>query len=77
MSILACGIVRQFDENEGFGFIVQEDGKVILVERNSIRLVGYKTLHAGEYVTYDLVQNEKGFVAENVRVTWARYLSGR
>jgi CspA family cold shock protein len=64
---LPSGVVYQFDDDKGFGFIVQEDGKVILVERNSIKLVGYRTLYAGEYVTFDLVEGEKGFVAENVR----------
>jgi CspA family cold shock protein len=64
---MASGKVKWFDNKRGFGFIVQEAGKDIFVHHTCILGKGYKTLLEGEWVTYDLVNSDKGPKALNVQ----------
>jgi len=64
---LAKGIVDLYSEDKGFGYIIQDDGKVVLVERSSIDMTGYKTLIPGERVAYDVEQSIRGPEAKNVK----------
>ena len=63
---MASGKVKWWDNRKGLGFIVQEEGRDIFVHHTSILGSGFKTLHEGEEVTFDLVTGEKGPKAENV-----------
>lgn len=60
------GEVKWFDEEKGFGFICQEDGMDVFVHYSHILQEGYKSLTAGEKVSYDIVVNEKGPQARKV-----------
>ncbi len=60
------GEVKWFDEEKGFGFICQEDGTDVFVHYSHILQEGYKSLTAGEKVSYDIVVNEKGPQARKV-----------
>ncbi len=62
------GVVKWFDEEKGFGFIATEDGSDIFVHYSEIIQEGYKTLIAGDSVTYEIVKKEKGRQAKNVVV---------
>ena len=64
---MASGKVKWWDNRKGLGFIVQEEGKDIFVHHTSILGSGFKTLHEGDEVTFDLVIAEKGPKAENVQ----------
>ncbi len=64
---MASGKVKWWDNTKGFGFITQESGKDVFVHHTSILGSGFKTLHEGEEVTFDIVSSEKGPKAENVQ----------
>lgn len=66
-TVMASGKVKWFDNRRGFGFISQEQGQDVFVHHTSILGSGYKTLHEGELVNYELVNSDKGPKAQNVQ----------
>ncbi|GAB7080065.1 cold shock domain-containing protein [Megalodesulfovibrio paquesii] len=60
------GVVKWFNEKKGFGFIQREEGDDVFVHFSAIQGNGFKTLHEGERVTFDIEQGEKGVRAANV-----------
>ncbi|MDX2083691.1 MAG: cold shock domain-containing protein [Rickettsiales bacterium] len=68
MSNLVSGKVKWFNDEKGFGFIEQENGKDVFVHYNSINGTGRKTLQQGQKVTMEVVDGKKGLQAENVTV---------
>ena len=48
----ADGTVKWFDNEKGFGFILNEAGEDVFVHYRSIEGEGYKTLAEGEQVEY-------------------------
>lgn len=65
---MANGIVKWFNEKKGFGFIEQDDGPDVFVHFSGIKADGFKSLHEGDRVTFDIEQGEKGPSAVNVTV---------
>lgn len=65
---MATGKVKWFNNAKGFGFI-NEDGKDedLFAHFSAINMEGYKTLKAGQVVTFDIIQAPKGFHAQNIR----------
>jgi CspA family cold shock protein len=66
VSALANGIVKWFNEKKGFGFIQREDGGDIFVHHSSINMPGFKTLHEGDRVSFDVEETDRGPAAKNV-----------
>jgi len=65
------GKVKQFDAAKGFGFIEREDGfGDVFVHWSAIMIDGYKTLDAGQLVSFDVVTTEKGQRATGVNPIW-------
>ncbi|UCF89671.1 MAG: cold-shock protein [bacterium] len=64
---MAEGSVKWFNEAKGFGFIQQDDGPDVFVHFSAISAEGFKTLHEGERVTFDIVDGPKGPQAANVQ----------
>jgi len=65
---MPTGTVKWFNNAKGYGFILpDEGGEDLFVHYTSIVMDGYKTLKAGQAVTYDIVQGGKGFHATNIR----------
>jgi cold shock protein len=62
------GIVKWFNDSKGFGFIEQENGQDVFVHHSGINATGFKSLHEGDRVTFDIVQGPKGPSASNVTV---------
>ena len=60
------GTVKWYNEAKGYGFIVRERGPDVFVHHASIVGEGYKTLHEGDQVTFDVVEGPKGLQAKNV-----------
>ena len=64
---MASGKVKWFDNKKGFGFIQQEEsGQDIFVHHSCIEGNGFKTLHEGELVQFDVVTSDKGLKAQHV-----------
>jgi CspA family cold shock protein len=64
---MAEGTVKWFNEKKGFGFIEQDGGGDVFVHFSAIQESGFKTLHEGQRVSFDVAQGKKGPAAENVK----------
>lgn len=60
------GNVKWFDDKKGYGFIDHPDGDVF-VHYSAITEDGYRTLSEGEEVDFELVRNDKGLSARDVK----------
>ena len=63
---MAEGTVKWFKNEKGYGFITGEDGQDVFVHYSAIQSEGYKSLHEGQKVSYDVVDGQKGPQAANV-----------
>lgn len=63
---MAKGTVKWFNDSKGFGFIAAEDGQDVFVHHSSIAGGGFKSLHEGQKVTFDVENTAKGPRAVNV-----------
>lgn len=65
--IMAKGEVKWFNNAKGWGFIVPEGGTDdVFVHFTAIHGTGYKTLVAGQSVSFELVKGERGLHAADV-----------
>lgn len=62
------GVVKWFNANKGYGFIVSEGGEDVFVHYSAIAGDGFKTLEEGSNVEYELAENERGKQAREVTV---------
>jgi len=65
---MLSGKVKWFNNAKGYGFIVA-DGREedLFAHYSAIQMDGYKTLKAGQAVTFELLQGPKGLHAINIR----------
>ena len=64
----STGKVKWFNENKGYGFILQDvdGGRDVFVHYSEIRQEGYRTLNEGEVVEFELAESPKGPQAKEV-----------
>ncbi len=62
------GIVKWFNVNKGYGFIIRDCGGEVFVHFRSIRGTGHRTLREGQRVKFASVEGEKGLQAEDVSI---------
>ena len=61
------GTVKWFNDSKGYGFITPENGQSeCFVHHSRIQGRGFRTLHEGDRVEFDLVETDRGQSAENV-----------
>ena len=60
------GTVKWFNNQKGYGFISDEQGKDIFVHFSGINSDGFKSLEDGQAVEIDVVDGAKGPQATNV-----------
>ena len=60
--------VKWFNDAKGFGFIEYNEGEDIFVHYSAIKADGYKTLSEGQEVSFNLINTNKGYQAQNVEV---------
>ena len=65
---MQTGIVKWFNNAKGYGFIVPDaGGGDIFAHYSAIMMDGYKTLKAGQLVSFDTFQGPKGLHATNIQ----------
>jgi CspA family cold shock protein len=60
------GKVKWFNENKGYGFILQDGGRDVFVHYSEIKAEGYRTLSEGEEVEFEVLESPKGPQAKEV-----------
>lgn len=65
---MTVGKVKWFNNAKGYGFILpDEGGEDLFAHYSAIQMDGYKTLKAGQSVTFDIVEGPKGLHAVNIQ----------
>lgn len=65
---MQTGVVKWFNNAKGFGFIIPENGGAdIFAHYSSIDMDGYKTLKAGQKVSYETINGPKGLHATAIK----------
>lgn len=65
---MPTGVVKWFNEAKGFGFVTpSEGGNDIFAHFSDISGQGFRTLHEGQRIEYDLKDGPKGPQAANIR----------
>ncbi len=63
------GKVKWFNNAKGYGFVLPDTGgDDLFAHYSSILMDGYRTLRAGQAVTFDVQEGPKGLHAVNIRV---------
>lgn len=64
---MANGTVKWFNSEKGFGFIEQDGESVdVFAHYSNISGHGFRELHEGQKVSFDVTQSQKGPQAENI-----------
>ena len=67
-SAMQTGVVKWFNNAKGYGFILPDEGNGdIFAHYSSINMPGYKTLKAGQLVSFEAAQGPKGLHASNIQ----------
>lgn len=60
------GVVKWFNAAKGYGFIQRQTGEDVFVHHSTIQMTGYRVLHEGAEVEFEVKDGPKGLQAENV-----------
>ena len=60
------GRVKGFNNTKGYGFIGRDDGADVFVHYSAIAADGFRSLHEGDLVEFEITQGQKGPQAANV-----------
>ncbi|WP_045859885.1 cold shock domain-containing protein CspD [Teredinibacter purpureus] len=67
---MPTGTVKWFNNAKGFGFILPEGGgEDLFAHYSSIDMDGYRTLKAGQPVTFEVEQGDKGLHAKQIKLS--------
>jgi CspA family cold shock protein len=65
---MLSGKVKWFNNAKGYGFILEEGkDEDLFAHYSAIKMDGYKTLKAGQPVSFDVIQGPKGLHAVNIQ----------
>lgn len=69
---MPTGTVKWFNNAKGYGFILPDaGGEDLFAHYSAIQMDGYRTLKAGQQVTFDVVEGDKGLHATNIQASEA------
>ncbi len=65
---MPTGSVKWFNNAKGYGFIVSDEANEdLFAHYSAITMDGYKTLKAGQKVSFDITRGDKGLHAINIK----------
>ena len=67
MSDRVVGTVKWFNASKGYGFIEHDGGPDVFVHFSAIQADGFRTLHEGQRVEFNIEKGPKGLQAANVK----------
>ena len=74
---MQTGKVKWFNNAKGYGFVLAEcSDEDFFVHYSSIQMNGYRTLRAGQEVTFDIQKGPKGMHAVNVQALDNEHYAG-
>ena len=59
------GTIKWFNNQKGYGFITDEDGRDVFVHFSGLVMEGYKSIEEGAAVEFEVTDGEKGPQAIN------------
>lgn len=62
------GTVKWFNDQKGFGFITDENGKDVFVHFSGLNMDGFKSLKENQTVEFEVTEGSKGPQAINVTI---------
>lgn len=70
-AVKMSGKVKWFNNTKGYGFIIaagrsDDDNEDLFAHYSAIQMDGYKTLKAGQSVTFEVIQGPRGLHAVNI-----------
>ena len=60
------GTVKWFNNQKGYGFLSDSEGRDIFVHYSNLNMDGFKTLEEGQAVEFEVINGAKGLQAVNV-----------
>ncbi len=63
---MSKGTVKWFNNQKGYGFILDETGRDVFIHYSGLVMEGFKTLEEGQAVEFELTEGAKGPQAINV-----------
>ncbi|HTF84547.1 MAG TPA: cold shock domain-containing protein CspD [Cellvibrio sp.] len=64
---MPTGTVKWFNNAKGYGFILSDEGgEDLFAHYSAIQMDGYKTLKAGQVVSFEITKGDKGLHAVNI-----------
>lgn len=64
---MPTGTVKWFNNAKGYGFILADQGNEdLFAHYSAIQMDGYKTLKAGQQVSFEITKGDKGLHAINI-----------
>lgn len=67
-TVMNKGTVKWFNNQKGYGFITDEEGKDVFVHFSGLNMEGFKSLEEGASVEFEVTEGAKGPQATNVTV---------
>lgn len=66
---MPTGTVKWFNNAKGYGFILPDNGDAdVFAHYSAINMEGYRTLKAGQQVSFETVDGDKGKHAANINL---------
>ena len=63
---MSTGTVKWFNNQKGYGFISDAEGKDVFVHYSGLNMEGFKSLEEGQEVEFEVIEGQKGPQAVNV-----------